>query len=361
MGARGWGSDRSLTDLLLEKGYRFEFYQAVKLLEILNFDKIPVGEGSEPEKEPVRFKSRVSHDFPASEIYDIISKDHNAEPSEMVINFMGLAGCLGPLPIAYTELILEGLRRKDTAFRDFLDIFNHRLVSILFRVRKTFRFAFEFIPPVKSRFARYLFALMGLGTAGLQGRMNVKDRALLYYTGLLSQQPRSMSGLEYILSDYFKVKVKGVQLVGQLYPIESDDLTRIGISGQNQFLGRNALLGSRIWDQQGKFELQVECPTFDNFYAFLPPGRAYRAFCQLTRFYAGIEFDIDYILILPAREMPQSRPGDVQGPRLGWTSWLNPRSDQTEDGRVRISPRLLGKLKADFGFDYESKTPDDAP
>lgn len=354
MGAHGWGSDHPLTELLLEKGYRFEFYQAVKLLEILNTDKVPTGEGSEPEKEAVRFKSRVSHDFPASEIYEITGKDHIARPSEMEINFMGLAGCLGPLPIPYTELILERVRRKDTAFKDFLDIFNHRLVSILFRVRKIFRIGFEFIPPSKSRFAGYLFSLMGLGTAGLQQRMKVKDRALLYYTGLLTQQPRSMSALEFILSDYFNVRVKGVQLVGQWCHIEADEITHIGISGQNQILGRSALLGTRVWDHQGKFELRFESLTFDQFYAFLPPGRAYGPLCQLTRFYAGIELDFDFILILQARDVPPSRLEGLRGPRLGWTSWLNSGNARTKDGRVRLSHRLLGKLKADFGFDYET-------
>jgi type VI secretion system protein ImpH len=356
MGAHGWGSDHPLTDLLLEESYRFEFYQAVKLLEILYSDKVPTGEGSEPEKEAVRFKSRVSHDFPASEIYEITGKDHNAKPSEMEINFMGLAGCLGPLPIPYTELILERARKKDTAFKAFLDIFNHRLVSILFRVRKTFRIGFEFTAPVKSRFARYLFSFFGLGTAGLQERMQVKDRALLYYTGLLSQQPRSMRGLEHILSDYFNVSVKGVQLVGQWYHIEADEITHIGFSGQNQILGRSALLGTRAWDHQGKFELHFESLNFDKFSAFLPPGRSYGPLSQLTRFYAGTEFDFDFVLNLQAPEVPQSRLGGLQGPRLGWTSWLNSGNARAEAGRVRLSPRLLGKLKDAFGFDYERKT-----
>ena len=158
----------------------------------------------EPDKEPVRFKPRVAHDFPASQI-DTLFPAEQKKPPVMVTNFMGLAGCHGPLPIAYTELILERVSNKDSSLKDFLDIFNHRLISIFYRIRKTCRIAFEQSDPAGSNFSRYLLALLGIGTKGLQNRMQVKDRAFLYYTGLCSQKPFSMSSLEAVLSHYFQI------------------------------------------------------------------------------------------------------------------------------------------------------------
>ena len=44
----------------------------------------------------------------------------------MDINFMGLVGPMGVLPIHITELVLQRMRAKDFAMRDFFNIFNHR-------------------------------------------------------------------------------------------------------------------------------------------------------------------------------------------------------------------------------------------
>src|SRR5690606_21576846 len=125
----------------------------------------------------------------------------------------------GPLPRPFTELLLERIARKDTAMRDFLDIFHHRIVSLAYRVRKRARLALHASSPEKADVADRLFALVGLGTLGVRDRMRVQDRALLRYAGLLAQKPRSMHGLERLLSDYSRVPVRGRSLVGEWLPL----------------------------------------------------------------------------------------------------------------------------------------------
>ena len=357
MGTHGWRPDRSVKDQLYDSGFRFGFYQAVRILEKIHPERIPVGEGSDPRQEPVRFSATVSQAFPASEIHEILPDTPPRRTPEMKVNFMGLAGCLGPLPAPYTDLILERIRQNDTALRDFLDIFNHRLISILYRVRKIYRPGFDWSHPSTNRFTRYLLSLIGLGTPGLRNRMAVSDRAMLYYTALLSQQPRSMSGLATLLTDYFNTPVKGVQLTGQWLRLDSDQLTRIGPSGQNRVLGRNALLAFRVWDQQAGFEVHFVSLTYENFLEFLPPGTAYRPLCQIIRFYAPRSLDFALLLTVKAPTIPRSHLGVEQGPRLGWTSWIRAGEKLREEGRIRLVPRLLEQLKRDFKFDYERKRP----
>ncbi len=204
MATYGWGSDRAVADWLFAEGYRFDFYQAVKLLELLRPDATPVAEGSEPANEPVRFASAVSLAFPASEVAAVHHQAEDGHPPVMTVNFLGLAGARGPLPPVFSELILERLRARDTAMRDFLDIFNHRLVSLLHRVRKTHRVGLAPTPPGQDLVSRCLFALFGMATPGVRGRLHVKDRALLLYTGLLAQQPPSAVGLKAVRRDYFR-------------------------------------------------------------------------------------------------------------------------------------------------------------
>lgn len=345
MAAHGWGTDRPIEKLLFEEGHRFDFYQAVRLLEMLHPDTTPVGEGSEPEKEAVRFKSRVALAFPATDVSELTPLRHGGGPAEMTVNFMGLAGCTGPLPTPYTELILERVWHKDTALRDFLDIFNHRLISLLYRVHKIHRLGFEDISPEKSNFATYLFCLIGLGTKGLLGRMRVRDRSLLSYTTFLAQQPRSMIALERLLSHYFKTTISGVPLCGQWRHIEEDQVTQIGASGQNRTLGHNAVLGTRIWDQQGKFQIRVGPIALREFLDFLPIGTGFIPLCELIRFYVGEELEFEIRLLLANKETPESRLGSPYGPRLGWTSWLKTGKPEVEYDHVRLSPRFSGPNK----------------
>jgi len=341
MGTRSRGTDSPLDRTIFEKGYSFDFFQAVKLLEILYPEQNSVGAHSEPAREPVRFSSKVSLQFPAGDIDEISASTVPGEPASMAVNIMGLAGAMGPMPAPYTELIIERVWKKDTALRDFLDIFNHRLISMLYRVRKISRIGFDFDSPQHSNVARYLYSLMGLGTAGLQGRMQVPDRAFLFYTAHFARQGRTMAGLESLLTDYFGVNIQGHQFKGQWHPIAGDQITLLGISGQNQVLGDTATVGTKVWDQQGKFELWVGPLTAEELLLFLPDGTAFAPLCELTRFYVGSELDFEIVLIAKKGDIPTPQLGGAFSPRLGWTSWLGTHARESEHDTVRLSPRLL--------------------
>src|ERR1041384_5523440 len=116
----GWKTNRSVEEWLYAEPYRFDFFQAVRILELLHPDAVSAGQGSEPEKEAVRFRSRVGLDFPASEVQEISRPARPGEPSGMTINFLGVAGAFGPLTHSDTELLMERIRAKDYTMRDFL-------------------------------------------------------------------------------------------------------------------------------------------------------------------------------------------------------------------------------------------------
>jgi len=145
-----------------------------------------------------------------------------------------------------------------------------------------------------------------------------------------------MAGLEHLLADYFGLMVKGQQFVGQWQHLATDQPTTLGVSGKNQVLGQGAVLGTRVWDQQGRFELQLGPLTLEQFLDLLPIGRVFHSLCQLTRFYVGREIDFRFRLTLKAAEVPESRLSVATGPRLGWTSWLKTREFAAEDSQLRL-------------------------
>ena len=334
----GWGKQTAVEDWLFAEGHRFDFFQAVRLLEIIHtqYDDrlVPPGQSADPTKEIVHFRSEVKLDFPSSDVAevkrrkDIPVREQPKAPAEMAVNFLGLAGCLGALDTPSTELVLQRASHNDKALRDFLDIFNHRLVSLLYRIRKHHRVGLSSVTPGDDQIARYLYSLIGMGTPRLQGRMQMRDRALLYYAGILAQQPRSMAGLQRILTDYLQVDVKITQFVGKWCELEQDQWTRIGESGRNQRLGRDTcVVGTRVWDQQARFEVELGPLGWEDFESFLPTEWRFGVLCDLVRFYVKDEFDFNVRLVLKADEIPAVELSTE--PALSWTTWLGPTRNVT--------------------------------
>ena len=340
----GWGQNTSVEDGLFAEGHRFDFFQAVRLLEMIHTTYgehlTSPAQGADPSKEIVHFRSAVKLEFPASDIAqvkrkeDLPAREQPKAPTEISVNFLGLAGCLGALDMPSTELVLQRASHKDTALKDFLDIFNHRLVSVLYRIRKHHRVGLGAATPGMDQVARYLYSLIGMDTPRLKGRMHIRDRALLYYAGILAQEPRSMAGLQRILTDYFQVEVNTKQFVGEWCDLEESQWTTIGESGHNQRLGRDTVVvGTRVWDQHARFEIQLGPLCWEDFESFLPTEWRFGVLCDLVRFYVKDEFEFNVRLTLKAEEVPELKwSGD---PTLSWTAWLGPAHNVTPGANGR--------------------------
>ncbi|HVG08941.1 MAG TPA: type VI secretion system baseplate subunit TssG [Thermoanaerobaculia bacterium] len=334
MAAYGWRRRRAVDEGLFAEGHQFSFLQAVRLLETMHPERTPPGEGMDPAAEVVRFRSAVRLDFPPGDV-DEVKPSKNGGPAEMSVHVLGLAGLHGPLPPSITELVMERTSQGDKALRDFLDLFNHRLVSLLYRARKKYRPALDPDAPGEGRIARTLLALIGLGTPGLANRMGIQDRSLLPYAGFLLAKPRPTVGLVRLLEDCFGMRVEISERKGSWHALESGDVTLLG--SQNHTLGVSTVLGSRVWDQAAGFEVRLGPLTYDQFLSFLPDGHAYRPLASVVRFYVRQELDFNLRLSLKAQEVPELRLGPGRGSRLGRTTWLKTKPFTCNDSQVRIT------------------------
>jgi len=356
MAAHGWRKSPSVEAWLFEEGHAFDFYQAVALLEQLRPDAAPLGETSDPAAEAVRFSSATGLSFPGTDIARVSEPHYEGQPARMLVHFMGLAGALGPLPLPFAELIHRRARSGDTAASHFLDIFNHRLISLAYRLRKLHRIGLGVNSPQQDEAARYLFAFLGLGTDGLLGRLGVPDRALLEHAGNISAEPRSLEGLAAVLRHHFGLEFEPIPLTGAFHPIEDSDRTAIGPSGQNRTLGRDAGIGRRFWDQESAFDLRIGPMKLEEFERFLPQGDALQPLTALIRFYLGDRFRVGFILVLAEGEAPSCVIGQKKQRSLaylGQTAWLG-RGERVHGKmlEVRLSRAAIAKAlepKADEG------------
>jgi type VI secretion system protein ImpH len=334
--------DTGITELqtFFKKPFEFGFFQAVRLLRRWLPGRAPVGRFSPPASEATRFIAHPSLSFPASEIQELTVPD-DGSPITMQVNFMGLSSPQGVLPNPYTELILERAQKKDNALRDFLDLFNHRLISFFYRAWEKHHFFVSYELGEPDSATPLMMDLLGLGTEGLAKRQLVPDQALIFYSGLLSQKPRCAQNLKQLLADYFRVQVEIEQFVGTWVPLRKLDQTVLDDSASPmQRLGFGAIVGDEVWDQQSTVRVKLGPLTQDQYLSFLPRDEApaYRDLKSLLKFWANDELDFEVQLILQGKQTPGFELGNDNAgePLLGWTTWINNRPMERDPSEATL-------------------------
>ena len=301
----------------------FGFFQAVRLLERLYPTRARVGEFGNPEDEVAHFGANPSLAFPASEI-EALSLPSD-RPARLLVNFMGLIGPLGVLPYHFTQLVAERLRARDRALAGFLNMFQHRIISLFYRAWQKQHFPADARREGTDRVTGHLLDLVGLGLPGDRNHLPVPDEALVFYAGAVAPQPRSAIALQQLLEDCFNVPVEVEQFVGGWYPLSPDNQCRVGNeAGAVDQLALGAVVGDEVWDQQARVRLRLGPLTREQYDRFLPTGSAYRLLGALARFFSHDQFDFEVQLVMARKAVPACRLGaEGEAPAtLGWGTWL---------------------------------------
>jgi type VI secretion system protein ImpH len=331
---------------LREEPTSFSFFQAVRLLSRINPDRSRVGRLGDPGDEVVHFAASTSLAFPPSEIQALTlpeKVDGKAEePGKMTVSFFGLTGPQGVLPHVYTEHAASRARAKDTAFRDFLDLFDGRAIALFYRAWEK-----HFAPGAQEsgsedRLRDHLLDLAGLGTPGLRNRLPVPDDALAFYASTLALHNRSADGLARLIGDYFSVPATVEQFTGAWRHVDSGGQSTLGEMGDAGRLGFG-VIGDAAWDPQGRVRLRLGPLTRAQFDAFLPGGAAHEPLRALARLYADDQVGVDAQLVL-AREavprvslLPPRDAASAGAPPLGRGTWLARRAPTRDPDETMLT------------------------
>ena len=345
--------DPGVAQQLLAQPHRFQFFQALRVLERLFVRQGALPHDVVPRR--IRFRNSMALGFPASELESVeafssdgllLDRDAAVEHAvtmeglgevHLTPAFMGLLGVQGALPLHYTEAIgeREGYHR-DRAARAFLDMFTNRAVALHYAAWKKPRLAMQYELDRNERFLPLILSLAGVGMKGMRSRLvdgegDVFDQAIAHYAGGIRQHPVSAIFLKRVLSDYFGVEVRIEQFVGAWYAVPPTQRTRLGMG--NAQLGSTALAGERVWQRDLRMRLWFGPLDREHFDDLLPGGSAAKALVKWLTLLTGSCLEYEIRLSLKAEHVRGLSMNKEGGARLGFDSYVcsrpsdRPRSD----------------------------------
>ncbi|QBE65940.1 type VI secretion system baseplate subunit TssG [Pseudoduganella lutea] len=332
----------AVIERLFAQPYRFEYFQAVRMLELWLKRHGKVRDGAVANF--LRFTNSTSLAFPASQLEGI-----EVEPRDVGLDrhalaealksatlryvritpaFMGLLGNMGALPAHYTERIAaHAITTRDDGPRAFLDTFSNRSLALFYEAWRKYRLELKYQLDGKDGFLPLLLSLAGLGQPSLRSRFadgthgGLLDESVAYFATAMRHRPASSAQIARVLSEYFAVPVKTEQFIGRWYDMPEAQQCRLGMA--NAMLGGGAMAGARIWQRDLRLRIVIGPLKRARFDAFLPGGEAARALASMLSMMTGVSLEYEVQLVLCAREVQgASLADDRSGGRLGWDTFL---------------------------------------
>ncbi|WP_157269476.1 type VI secretion system baseplate subunit TssG [Azohydromonas aeria] len=341
---------------LLQQPQRFEFHQAVCLLERW------LGGSAVPQRPALQFRNTLSLAFPASEIAALaLESDARADAAtpagdttrevgapampdpatwrriELTPAFMGLLGTGGALPLAYSETLAgHEARQRDGAARAFLDIFQHRAVTLFHAAWRKHRLPLQAGLGEPDPGLCAALSLAGLGQPALRERLRaaeggVADDALAHHAGTLQRRCTDAGQLQALLADYLGVPVQVEQFVGRWCALAPDNFCSLGTV--HATLGADTVLGERVWQRDLRLRVVLGPLGREQQRRFLPGQPGALALRELLTLMAGVSLEWEVRLRLRAQAVTAARLGGDEGggaAQLGWSGFLLSRPSAAE-------------------------------
>jgi type VI secretion system protein ImpH len=321
--------------------WRFDYFTVLRHLERMFADRPRIGDSAARREDFVQLGQDPFMDFPASNLARVVQSDD--KPLKVFVEYLGLLGPQGALPLATTEEAYHYVLTQDDAFPRFLDLFNHRFIQLFFRAWADARPIAQHDRPDADRFVAYIGSAIGLGSKPYQDLDCLPDAAKLGFAGLIGAQAKCASRLAGAVCGLFKVKAEVEEFVGSRLMIEASERTILG--DRYNRLGEDALLGRTVFSVQDKIRLRIFAKNLAQYIRFLPTGDLCEPLADLVFFYNGEQLDWDVELAIPSGAAEPIRIGKFG--QLGWTSWMAPNWTSVEayrrDARFHPAERMRYK------------------
>lgn len=296
---------------------KMNFYRFCQLLEQITGNELKMGTGETPLDDPLRFAPSAEMSFPAGELRCIEREPYLNRPITVRTRFMGLYGVDSVLPSA----LLDDIVRKADGYQavtDFLDIFNHRLITQFYRVWLKYHYPACFISGGEDPISQCLLGLTGLGIKGVSEQIGTPISRFLALLGLVTQRTRTADGIMGVI----KVLVPDCDVdVQEFYPIWMNIPESVQLNGRTASLGGNTVLGKRFRECNQTVKVTIKPRNPKLIAPLLPDGQLHNDIMTLMRAYLGYRVEAEFALSIPSRFLPRTKLSK-SGSRLGQTASL---------------------------------------
>lgn len=306
---------------LLAKPRRFEFFQAVHLIELWLRQN-----GLDPDGDYLRFRNRMSLSFPPAQIDSLQTPAGMDEASTLLAAlrssdlhqidltpaFMGFLGGNGVLPLHYTQRLAEHeANSKSDGPRAFFDLFSHRAVALFYQAWQHHRL--DALQDVRGE-----DTLLPLLQALAGAPAETPDARIARYAAQWRARSMPADIMASVLADYFGVTVHVQPLVGHWQDVPMHDQAQLGVA--NVSLAAGVLLGTRVYSRDSRVRVRIGPLEHYMFEQLLPGAPASLALKDLLGKFSGAGLTFEIQLVLPRQDVHGITLGG--GARLGNDAFL---------------------------------------
>lgn len=319
------------SEIIRRAPHRPGFFPLVAFLERLTSDAARVGDLGPVTEERIRFRHDPSLGFPSSDVSSVVLREVPARADdpgskrplfEVSTTFLGLTGSASPLPLYMAEEV--GQEDPDEADqREFLDLFHHRLLSLLYRIESRYRVTRELTASCTDQWSRRVLALAGFDTYDRAWPGILPPWRLLRIACVLVNRVRTAEKLEMALQDVLAEELEGArvtvrQFVGRWVDIDA----RMQLGVVNNLLGRNMLLGGRAFDRKGRFQVEIGPLSPRTYQRLMADGDLYILAREIVALFVRDPLEYTFELFLAESVTHTFKLSSGWPSRLGRDTWL---------------------------------------
>lgn len=297
---------------------QYSFFQAVRLLRLTMDEKSSMDDFL---RDCLTVRPKLGLGFCNVDVDAIEDLSSEKGPHfELIATFLGLYGATSPLPIYYTEELIDEHLDGKSIQKDFLDIFNSTFFRLFYQCWSKYRLDVKLIDENNSQYFHRLYSLLGVTESSFREHLPESDE-LLYYLGLFMTNPRSAMGLKTLLSDFFSLpNVEIEECVERKVAIPDDQHCRIG--SQACRLGEDSHLGTTINDRSGKIRISCGPLSAECLHALSPGTPKFDQFARLVKNYLDQPLMVDVKFLAEKDTTHTTVLGGSQWSHLGFNTWL---------------------------------------
>lgn len=365
-------SQSSCINFLENRGEECNFFQAVRLLENArekNTDAATVN---------LRFKAVNSEAFHPNFIASIRHQAHSKNrqhffvkrhinklsSATITVNGFCLTGQQGPIPQCFSQMLREtetlGINGAEDP-NDFINIFNDKLIGLLYQIKKTFDPMLFNEASTNSIIYSLFSSIAGLTTNDFTKKLPISPEQLTAFAPILANRRTDYSLLKNVLAQYFNCEIDISPNQGAWRKLPKKYQAKLStkhMPSSRSLLGEGMGLGSKYWANQTAIGITLKVKSMEDclsllpsdFHEHTPKGENYDALCTLLSFLTDGNLLIYVTIILDWEAVPNSLLFPLAKFKLGQSSWLHANANLTQ--RVN-NPQfmIMPNLSHDFSND----------